>query len=288
MKNYVICTDSACDIPVGLLSDWGVSCIDMTFHMSETAEPLRCGDMAAKEFYDKMREGRAPKTAAINPYTFRGFFEQFLKQGLDVLYLCFSSGLSSTYPASLTARDELMEEYPERRILVVDTLCASGGQGLLVYLTAKMSTADTSIEDAAAFAEKTKHNLCHWFTVDDLEYLKRGGRISSATAFAGTVLGIKPVLHVDPNGLLVNVSKVRGRKAALRALAEAFNNSALDKKNGTIFIVHADCEDDARLLGSWIESANDTHITLITEMGPIIGSHVGPGTMALFFVGSER
>ena len=211
-----------------------------------------------------------------------------MKKGYDILYLGFSSGLSTTYNSSQIAANELAERYPNQKIITVDTLCASAGQGLFVYLVAEEKKKGATIEQAAEYANKLVPNLCHWFTVDDLVYLKRGGRISPTTAFVGTVLNIKPVLHVDNEGKLINMTKARGRKMSIRTLAEKFGEFANDKKNGTIFISHADCEDDAKMLAQTIKESYGSTVDVITNIGPVIGAHTGPGALALFFVGKER
>ena len=186
------------------------------------------------------------------------------------------------------AAKELMEEYPERKILVVDTFAASAGFGLLVYLTVQQKRKGASLEQAAKFVEDNRFHLCHWFTVDDLVYLKRGGRISATAAFVGGVLNIKPVLHMDDPGHLINMFKVRGRRASIKALADKYGELALDKEGGTVFISHGDCIEDAKLLEKMLAERYGAAVKLITYVGPVIGSHSGPGTLALFFLGRER
>ena len=286
MSNYVIFTDSACDIKPEILKEWGVSYRPLSLHFDEDETLYSNDEIEPKAFYDKMRGGSVAKTSAVNSEDFISAFEEFLKEGTDVLYLGFSSGLSTTYNSARIAAEELRESYPDRKIIVVDTLAASAGEGLIVYLTVKKKAEGATIEEAAAFAEDIKLKISIWFTVDDLVYLKRGGRISAASAFFGNMLGIKPVLHMDNEGHLVAVEKVRGRKTAIEALAKKYGELATDTKDNTIFISHADCE-GARLADIFREKYG-AKVELITDVGPVIGAHAGPGTIALFFVGKER
>lgn len=288
MSNYIICTDSACDLKPETLSEWNVPSVELTFHFEGEDKEYTSLDVTTTDFYNRMREGGISKTAAINPDTFEHFFEGFLQKGLDVLYLCFSSGLSTTYNSARIAAEELTERYPDRKILVVDGLAASAGQGLLVYLLCKEKEEGLSLEEAASYAEDTKLHICHWFTVDDLEYLKRGGRISPTTAFVGNVLNIKPVLHVDNEGHLVSVSKAHGRKSALKTLVDKYSELAAGLTDNTIFISHADCIDDVHYVEKLIQERYGMSVEIVTDIGPVIGSHAGPGTLALFFVGTSR
>lgn len=288
MSDYAIFTDSACDLSPEVLEGWGVFCRPLTFHFEGEGKEYPDGEMKAKDFYDKMREGKIAKTAAVNVEAFIEGFEPLLKEGLDVLHLGFSSGLSSTCNSARIAAEELMEKYPERKIRVVDTLAASAGEGLLLYLVLQKKNAGAALDEAADYAESIKLNLCHWFTVEDLVYLKRGGRISPMVALAGTVLGIKPILHVDNEGHLISISKVRGRKASISALADKYTELALTPKEGTVFISHGDCMADAQSLAAIIEEKHGVKTEIITYVGPVIGAHSGPGTLALFFLGKER
>lgn len=288
MNPYVIFTDSACDIKPELLAEWGVSYRSLTFRFNDSSIEYTNEGMGVKEFYQKMRNGGVAKTAAVNDLTFEEAFEPILKEGKDILYLGFSTGLSTTYNSARLAAERLMERYPDRRIRLVDTLSASAGFGLLLYLTLQEKEKGADLDAAAQFAEDNKLHLCHWFTVDDLVYLKRGGRISPTAAFVGNMLGIKPVLHMDNEGHLVNVSKVRGRKTAIAALAQRYGDLALDPKGGTVFISQADCLGEAESLASLLKQNYGAEVQLITDVGPVIGAHSGPGTIALFFLGKER
>ena len=244
--------------------------------------------MPISEFYQKMREGGVAKTAAVNSETFAIEFEKIVKEGKDLLYIGFSSGLSTTFNSARIAAEQLKEKYPDRKIIVVDTLAASAGIALLLDLVIEKKNEGATIEEAAKFAEDTKLHISHWFTVDDLVYLKRGGRVSATTAFVGNMLGIKPVLHVDNDGHLINVSKVRGRKTSIAALADKYGELAVDKANGKVYISHGDCLKDAEELARIIETKYGAKTNVITYVGSVIGAHSGPGTLALFFVSKER
>lgn len=288
MRDYIICTDSACDIKPEILSEWGVKACPLTFRFDVDNVEYSNYDMDTKTFYDRMREGQVAKTAAVNSTSFVSMFEEIIKEGKDVLYLGFSSGLSTTYNSARLAAEELGKIYKDAKIIVVDTLAASAGEGLLVRLAVDKKNEGATIDEAAEFARNIRLNVCHWFTVDDLVYLKRGGRISAAAAFFGNVIGIKPVLHVDNEGHLVNVMKVRGRRSALATMAEKFAELALDKENGKVFISHADCQKDVDELSKMISEKCGPSVEIVTDVGPVIGAHSGPGTLALFFVGKER
>ena len=288
MKDFVMITDSGCDIKPELLTEWGVENIELSFRFNEDdCDYFNC-DMTIEHFYDRMKNGEIAKTSAINPDRFATVFESYLQQGKDVLHLSFSSGLSVTCNSARLAAGELMEKYPDRKITVVDTLAASAGQGFLVYLAVEKQKSGATMEEVAAYVESIKLQICHWVTVDDLVYLKRGGRISPTVALVGKALGIKPIIHVDNDGKLVSVSKVRGRKASLATVADKYMETAIDPANGPIFISHGNCREDAEKVAELIEAATGAKTMLITDIGPVIGAHSGPGTIALFFVGKER
>ena len=243
--------------------------------------------MPVSEFYDRMRKGGVAKTAAVNSEAFVGAFKRILDAGDDILYLGFSSGLSTTYNSARIAAQELKDSYPDRKIIVVDTLAASAGIGLIIKNVVDKKNDGATIEEAAAFAEELKYKLCHWFTVDDLVYLKRGGRISPTVAFVGNMLGIKPVLHMDNDGHLINMFKVRGRKTSIAALADKYGELAVDK-DGVAYISNADCLSDAEELKKMLSEKYGAKVEIITDVGTVIGAHAGPGTLALFFVGETR
>ena len=288
MRDYVIITDSACDINSETLESWGVKFKELTFRFAEDNKEYTNNEMPVKDFYDKMRAGGVAKTAAVNSESWISVFEQALKDGKDVLCLAFSSGLSTTYNSARIAAQQLCGIYKDSKIIVIDTLCASAGEGLVVRLAVDKKNNGASIEENASYINENLMRLCHWFTVDDLVYLKRGGRISSAAAFFGNMIGIKPVLHVDDAGHLVNVSKVRGRRSALIAMADKYTETAIDKESGIVYISHADCENDAKELAKILNNRHGVNVEIITSVGPVIGAHAGPGTLALFFIGNVR
>ncbi len=288
MQNYIIITDTGCDIHPDTLAKWGIPAISLTFKFDGDEKEYQNGEMDVNTFYDKMKKGSVAKTSAINMERFRTEFEQYLKEGKDILYLGFSGGMSTTFNSARLAANDLKNSYPDRKIIVVDTLCASAGQGLIVYLTLEKMKQGGTIEEATDYAERLIPHIDHWVTVDDLVYLKRGGRISPTLAFVGNTLGLKPIIHVDNEGKLVSVEKIRGRKNALAHLANIYGKLAEDTKNGTVFISHANCEADANQLAEMLHTTYGAKVSIITDIGPVIGAHAGPGTLALFFVGKER
>ncbi len=288
MNEYVIFTDSCCDITPELLEQWGVPYANMTFSFDGEDKEYINADITNKEFYDRMRKGASAKTAAINADNFTRAFEPILQDGKDILYVAFSSGLSTTVNSAHMAAEELKEKYPDRKIVIIDTLAASAGGGLMVYMAVARKNEGASLEENAAYIASLIPQHCIWFTVDDLEYLKRGGRVSPLVAFAGGVLGIKPVLQMDDEGHLIKVSTARGRKKAIEALADKYAELSYEEKNTPIFISHAECEEDAKHLADILMQRHGAEVTLITEIGPVIGSHAGPGTLAIFFIGKHR
>ena len=288
MRDYVIFTDSGCDLSPDLLARTGVGFECLTFRFDGEEKEYKNGEMESKTFYDRMREGGVAKTAAINKEAFKNAFRAILREGKDILYLGFSSGLSTTYNSARLAATELREEFPDAKILTGDTLAASAGLGLLVHLAADKKHEGATVEECAAYLEEISPRMCHWFTVDDLVYLKRGGRISATAAFFGNALGIKPVMHVDNEGHLVPVLKVRGRRTAINTMADKLGETMLDLANGKIYISHGDCLSDAEYLSSVLAEKYGANVDLITDVGAVIGAHSGPGTLALFFLGSER
>ena len=288
MNQYVILTDSACDISKEILDSWDVGFVSLTFKFTDSDIEYQNLDMPVEKFYSEMRAGRVAKTAAINVDTFINLFEKELELGNDILHIGFSSGLSSTYNAARMAGEQLKEKYPDRKIITIDSLAASAGQGLLVYLTVQKKNEGASIEETAEYAKNLIPHICHWFTVDDLVYLKRGGRVSATAAFFGNALGIKPVMHVDDEGHLVPVTKVRGRKTSISTMADMYTELAEDLTGGTVFISHGDCIKDAELLAKMLKDKHGVDVQIITSVGTVIGAHSGPGTLALFFVGKHK
>ena len=281
MSEYVLITDSSADLSQEMVQELGVTVLPLSFTIQgkiyRNYPDNR--EMDLPLFYDMLRAGELATTSAVNVAEYTQAVEPILQEGKDVLILAFSSGLSSTYQASVLAAGELREKYPDRKIYTVDTLCASLGQGLLVYLAAQEQRKGKSIEEVRDWAEETKLHLCHQFTVDDLHFLKRGGRISATTAVVGSMLQIKPVLHVDNEGHLINIGKARGRQASLKALVD---------KMETVFISHGDCRKDAVTVADMVRERFGTQDIRINFVGPVIGAHSGPGTLALFYLGTER
>ncbi len=290
MSSYVIIADSAADLDQAMVERLGVEIVPLSLTMGDKTYkdwPDR-RELDPKEFYARLRAGEVATTAAINVSDAREAMEPHLKAGRDVLFLAFSSGLSTTYQSAVLAAQELAEEYPDRTCHVVDTLCASLGQGLLVYLTAQRKKAGATVDEARDYAEEQKLHLCHWFTVDDLQFLKRGGRISATTAMLGTMLSIKPVLHVDDEGHLISISKARGRQASIRAIVDQAAQLVTEPEKQTMFICQGDCPEDAEYLAGLVRERLGVRDIHIGYTGPVIGSHSGPGTLALFFLGERR
>lgn len=287
MSDYVIYTDSACDISVELLRQWGVSSTPLTFCFDGEYKEYTNETMTTAEFYERMRAGGVARTSAVNSAAFQTEFEKLLKQGKDILYMGLSSTLSSTYQSAVMAAQPLREQYPERKILLVDSYCACSGQALLVYLTTEKKNAGATIEEAAAFAEEIKLKICQWLTVDDLVYLKRGGRLSPTVTLVGKALGIKPLLRINEEGKLVSAGNVRGRKKALEALADKFSQYATDV-SGKFFVFHSECREAAEHLVQILKQRHPEIDPLISDINAVIGTHVGPGALFCAFVGSER
>lgn len=288
MNEYIIFTDSACDLSEETLREWGVKYIELTYTFSDSPRQWGNYEITAPEFYQKMRDGGVAKTSAININGFIEAFEPIVADGVDVLYLGFSGGLSSTVRSAAMAANQLSEKYPERRITVIDTLAASAGQGLLVHLAVEAKRGGADMDAVAAVVRENIQKLAHWFTVDDLVYLKRGGRVSAVSAFVGGMLGIKPVLHVDNEGHLIAMEKVRGRRTSLKFMAQKYAETAETPDSGVVYISHGDCIEDAIALAGMLKEAHGVEVALITDIGSVIGAHSGPGTLALFYIAKER
>ena len=290
MREYKILTDSTTDLSPQLVAQTGVTVLPMTYTIGEKSyrnDPEET-DLSSGDFYDMLRGGAMSTTSQINVETFREVAGKMARDGFDVLYVGFSSGLSGTFNSARIAFEDLSAEYPEHKFLAVDSLCASMGEGLLVYHAAQQQKAGRSIEETARWLEENKLHLAHWFTVDDLNHLKRGGRVSGAAAFFGTMLNIKPVLHVDDAGHLIPMEKVRGRKASLDALVAHMEKDAVDPASQTVFISHGDCRADAEYVADLVREKFGTQDIRIHSIGPVIGSPSGPGTVALFYLGRTR
>ena len=290
LNNYVILTDSCCDLPASFAEKMQLDVLPLTVYVDDDSyrNYLDGREIGFHEFYTRLVNAKNVKTAAVNHTEFIEAMEPHLAAGEDVLALIFSSGLSGTFNASAIAVNELREKYPERKIYTVDTLSASMGQGLFVYQCWKQKQEGKSIDEVRAYAEALIPNIAQWFTVNDLFFLKRGGRVSATTAIVGSALSIKPVMHVDDEGHLTKVSVARGRKGSIRALVEKMEEIGVDLANQPVFISHGDCEDDAEYLASLIREKFGTQEIVISYVGPVIGAHSGPGTLALFFPAKNR
>ena len=290
MNDYVLLTDSSADLTDALVKELGVEVLPLSFTLrNKTYRNWPDNrEIDPKDFYRQLREGEMATTSAVNVSDFTETIEPHLKEGRDVLVVAFSSGLSATCHSAQIAAQELSEQYPERKVYVVDSLCASLGQGLLVWYAARMKNEGRGIGAVRDWLEENKLHLCHWFTVDDLHFLKRGGRISSATAVLGTMLSIKPVMHVDDEGHLTKVGTARGRNASLKALVDHRAETASDPAGQTVFISHGDCEEDANKVAEDVKRRFGVQTVVLNNVGPVIGAHSGPGTVALFFLGRHR
>lgn len=290
MSDFVILTDSSADLGEEMVRKLDVQVVPLGFVLDGQVyhDYPDNRDMDPHAFYERLRKGDAATTNAVNTAQYTEALEPLLQAGKDVLILAFSSGLSATYNASRLAVEELSAQYPDRRLYTVDTLCASLGQGLLVWYATRQRDLGHSIEEVRDWVEEHKLNLCHQFTVDDLYFLKRGGRVSAATALVGSMLHIKPVLHVDSEGHLINIDKVRGRQASLKALVDRMEETAIDPGSLTVFISHGDCLEDAQAVAEMVKKRFGVDEIYINYVGPVIGAHSGPGTVALFYIGTER
>lgn len=290
MSEYVIMTDSSCDLPSALAEQMELTVLPLYVDVDgqKYTNYLDEREISFVDIYAKLRTKCPSKTSAVNMNDFMEPMESLLRAGKDVLYIGFSSGLSGTYNAGAMAARELGEKYPERRIYAVDSLSASMGQGLLIWHAWQKKQQGASLEEARDYVEQTKLHLCHWFTIEDLMFLKRGGRISGTTAIVGSMLSIKPVMHMDNEGHLIKVDTARGRKASIKALADKAGELGIDLSQQTIFISHGDCIEDANYLADIMRSRYSVRDVVISYVGPVIGAHSGPGTVALFFLGRER
>ena len=289
-RTYQIITDATADmVPEMLVGLPEVQVIPMGVTLGEKAYTYGPGgDITVEEFYAAQRDGKFATTSQINPTVYLEYFEACLQKGEDVLYLCLTSGVSGTFQTASLCAAELQEKYPEGKVICIDSLCASVGEGFLVREAARKQKEGLTLDELVQWVNDHRQKVCHWFTVDDLNFLKRGGRVSAATALVGTMLSIKPVMHTDNEGRLTMVGKARGRKASLKALLDAIERLAIEPEKQTMFICHADCEEEAKQVAAEIQRRFGTTDIRIHYIGPVIGSHTGPNTMGLFFVGTER
>ena len=286
-KQYVITSDSTCDLPQKILSDYNLTILPLSYSISGV-EYSGDNTLSIEEFYAKMRAGEMTKTSQLVPEYVEKTFEKIINDGFDILHLGFSSGLSGSYNNARIAMEELKQKYPDSKIRVIDTLCASMGEGLFLYKACELKKQGKTLDEVADWCEENKLHLCHMFTVDDLMHLHRGGRVSKTSAIAGSILGIKPKLHVDNEGHLIPIGKIRGRKQSLEALVNEMDKRIGSYKNDVIGISHGDCLEDAEYVKKLIEKKYGIKKFIINHVGPVIGSHSGPGTVALFFMGEYR
>ena len=287
---YVIMTDATADLDGSIIAQYEIEVVPMPLLVGdrEYTHYADARELSVPDFYQRLRSGETASTAQVNLATYLACFEELLKQGKDVIYICFSSGLSGMIQSAMMAVSELRERYPDRTLFCVDSLCASVGQGLLVYLAAKKREAGMDIHGLHEWLEQEKLSLCHWFTVSDLHFLHRGGRVSKASAVAGSVLQIKPVLHVDDAGHLIMMEKARGKVKALELLVKHMKEDAVSPETQTVFIGHGDDIAQAEKLAALVRAALPVHDLRIFPIGPVIGAHSGPGTIALFYLGKKR
>ncbi|MDF2473917.1 MAG: DegV family protein [Anaerocolumna sp.] len=290
MKDYVIVTESTCDLPVQIVNELDIKVIPMNFELEGRSYThyYDARELDIHDFYESLKKGEKSTTSLVNTEAFISFFEPIVKEGKDILYIAFSSGLSGTYSASLIAIEELQESYQDTKIIAVDTKGASVGEGLMVYSAAMKKKAGYTLEELSEWIQQNVLNLCHWFTVDDLNHLRRGGRVSALSATLGTALNVKPILHVDDEGHLIPISKVRGRKKSLYELLDHMVETCTNPEDQVIFIGHGDTLEDAKFLAGLIREKLNVKEIYISPIGPVIGTHSGPGTIALFFFGTKR
>ena len=290
MRDYIIMTDSCCDLTDHMARELELNVVPLTVHMDgkDYANLLDGSEISFEEFYKNIRAGILGTTSAANVGQFEDAMRAVLAQGKDIVSINFSSALSATYQNAVIAAKTMADEFPDSRVYVVDSLSASLGQGLLLYLAVQKKREGLSAEELVQWVEENKLHIDHWFTVDDLNYLKMGGRVSATTAFLGTMLSIKPVMHTSDEGKLVPVSKARGRKASLQALIDKVAELGIEPSEQVMFICHADCEKESRAVAEELKARYGVKEVYINYIGPVIGSHTGPNTMGLFFVGTKR
>lgn len=284
---FKIVTDTTADLPESYLKEHDIECLFLPYMMEGTTY-LKENDMDVKEFYEKVRNGSMPTTSQVNPDQAEKCFRRIVQTHKEILYIAFSSGLSGTYNSGMIAANAVMEDYPDVKIVVIDSLAASLGEGLLVYKAVQLRDCGMTLDEVTKYVEKNKLNICHIFTVDDLFHLQRGGRVSKTTAIVGTLANIKPILHVDEQGHLTMIGKIRGRRKALTELVNLMEKSIGSIENDIVFISHGDCVEDAEYVAKCVKERFNIEAVLINYVGQTVGAHSGPGTLALFFMGKNR
>lgn len=286
MKEFVIITDSTTDLPKSYYQEKGVPVISLSYMMDGVTYEDMNG-LSGKEFFDRIRAGSMPTTSQINSEQAKDVFEPFLKEGKDILYIGFTSGLSGSYNSVRIAAEELKEEYPECEIITLDSLCASMGEGLLLYKAVELKEQGKTLSEIATWVEENKLNICHDVTIDDLHHLHRGGRVSKASAVVGSIIKIKPMIHVDAEGKLIVIGKERGRRKAMLSLVDRMEEKSKGFSNDVVMIVHGDVEEDAAFLKNEIQERFGIQNIIINGIGSVIGSHTGPGVISIFYMGDR-
>ncbi len=289
MNKFKILTDSACDLPFELLEQNDVDVIGLivNYNGKEYVED-NWKSVDISSYYTSLKEGATPTTSQITPNRFYDYFKPYLEKGMDILYVGFSSSLSGTFSAANVAKGMLQEEFPDREILLVDSMCASAGFGLLVLKAAELKREGYAAEEIAQKLETLKYHINHIFTVDDLNHLKRGGRISGFSATMGTMLSIKPILYMSKEGKLLNIDKVKGRKKSIHALAEYLEKGKTEDLTKTVLIAHGNCEEDAALLKNLILEKKLSDEVTVVPLGMVIGAHTGANVINMVFFGKDR
>lgn len=286
MSDFLIVTDSTTDLPKEFYQEKGIPVISLSYIMDGVTYKDMNG-LSGREFFDKIREGAMPTTSQINPEQAKDTLEPLIKEGKDVLYIAFTSGLSGSYNSVRIAAEELKEEYPDRKIVVIDSLCASMGEGLLLYKAVQLKEQGKSFDEIAEWVENNKLNICHDVTIDDLHHLHRGGRVSKTSAVVGSIIKIKPMIHVNDEGKLIVIGKERGRKKAMLSLISRMEEKSKGFENDVAMIVHGDVEEDAEFLKQQIKEKFGIDNVIINGIGSVIGSHTGPGVIAIFYMGDR-
>jgi DegV family protein with EDD domain len=287
MSKFVITADSTVDLPKAFLEEKQVPVVSLSYIIDGATYKDGEG-LTSKEFYDKIRAGAMPTTSQVNPEQARDLFEPILKEGKDLLHIAFTSGLSGTYNSCRIAAEELSEEYPDRKIIVVDSLCAASGGGMLLYKALELKEQGKTLDEIVAWVEENKLHVCHDVTVDDLFHLHRGGRVSKTSAVVGTLIKIKPIIHVNDEGKLIVIGKERGRKKALQTLVERMEEKSQGFENDIVMITHGDALEDAEYVKGLIQEKFGITNIMINPLGTVIGSHTGPGVIALFYMGNRN
>ena len=287
MREFIVTVNSTVDLPREWVEERNVPVVPLKYTIDGETYTDMYG-LTGKEFFAKLREGHMSVTSQVNPDEAKAALEPYLKEGKDILHLGFSSGLSGTYNSMRSAGEELAEKYPEAKVIIIDTLCACLGEGLLLYNVLQQKDAGRSIDEIARWVEENKLHICHNVTVDDLHHLHKGGRVSKATAIVGTMVKIKPIIHVDNEGKLQVIAKERGRKRSLNKIVEMAAERAKGWDNDIVMVTHGDCIEEAEYVAELAKEKLGAKEVLINNIGTVIGSHTGPGVVAIFYMGEER